>query len=189
MMRVNILLASILLLGGCSIKTHKLNSYDIQADVNVHTNRYYSNSVLMVKYPSSLGAFGGSRIYYKRDGLTSYYLYSQWSQSLNRIIYSQLLNNLEKSKKFKAVVGFNSSAKTNMELEVEIVEFYHIVSKSGSYAKIEFVVKLIDSNSKNIIKVKRFRYKENMQESNAKEFVKKAKYVINRFIEDLIATL
>ena len=189
MRRVNILLASMLLFGGCSIKTHQLNSYDLQTDINLHTNKRYTNRVLMVKYPSSLGAFGGSRIYYKRDGLTSYYLYSQWSQSLNRMIYSQLLKSLEKSNKFKAVIGFNSSAKADVELETEVVNFYHIVTDNGSYAKIDIVVKLIDSNSKNIIKVKKFSYKEYMQEANAKEFVKKSKVAISKFIKSLIATL
>ncbi len=189
MRNITVLLSSIVIISGCSIKSHKLSSYDLQTEVNVHMQKRYPNSVLMVKYPSSLGAFGGSRIYYKRDGLTSYYLYSQWSQSLNRIIYNQLLKELESSNLFKAVVGFNSGVKANMELETEILKFYHIVTDSGSYSNIEIVVKLIDANSKSVIKVKRFSYKDTIKEANAKEFVKKSEEALRRFIKELIATL
>jgi len=62
-----------------------------------------SNKVLKVKYPTTLSNFGSSRIYFKKDGITSYYLYSRWSDSFSKILYKNLLENLEDAKIFKSV--------------------------------------------------------------------------------------
>jgi len=113
-MKKYILLSSILILTGCSIKTHQLNSYSLSANIDAKAYKHY-NSVLMVKYPSSLGALGSNKIYYKRDGLTSYYLYSNWNQSLNRMLYTQIYKNLSKAKIFKSVIGYDSSANADLD--------------------------------------------------------------------------
>jgi len=186
-MKKYIILAALLFASGCAVKTHKLNIYDLSSNVQISTNRH-SNSVLMVKYPHSLGAIGGSRIYYKKGDLTSYYLYSSWSQSLNRMIYSEVLKTLSNSHKYKSVIGFNSSAKADLNLEIEILDFYHIVEDSNSYADISIAVKLIDSNG-NILKDRVFKYKIDIDEVNAQGFIKASKEAINRFLQELIQTL
>ena len=180
------ILISLLFFSGCIPKTtHTLKSYDLSVDADTKSYRKY-NKVLLVKYPTVLGAIGGSRIYYKRDGVTSYYLYSTWSKSLSRLIYKDILENLQKSNRFKEVVGYDSSANANLILEISVVNFYHIVDKDSSYALITFSVKLIDARSYNVIKSKMFEYKKPLNEANAKSFVATSREVIKEFIRDLI---
>ena len=187
-MKKIVILLFVLFMSGCAIKEHQIDSYDLYSKINLHYNKKY-NKVLMVDYPNSLGPFGGSRIYYKRDGITSYYLYSKWSESLNKIVYKQLLSSLEEANLFKSVVGFNSSAKADITLETQIESFYHIVEQNGSYADIQIEVKLIDNNSGKVIASKKYVYNLIMQEANAKAFREKAKEALSKFTKELISDL
>ena len=185
-MKKHLILSIFLLLSGCSIKNHTLNSYDLSVENRYQTNRHI-NKVLQIRYPTALNALGSSKIFYKRDGITSYYLYSHWDSSLNKIIYSEMLKNILNSNKYKAVVGFNSGAKADLILETEIIDFYHIVNGTNSYAKVTISAKLLDANSEKIIKSRVFSYKLNVKELNAKGFVEASKEAVNMFIKDLIS--
>jgi len=185
-MKKYILLSAILLINGCSIKTTTLNSYDISSNSDISSLRVHNNTVLMVNYPQSLDALGSSKIFYKRDGVTSYYLYSQWSAPLNRLIYSELIKSLTNSHTFKSVIGYNSDANSDLILETQIMDFYHIIENGNSYADISIKVRLIDAKKSNIIKEKIFKYKLKVDELNAKSFISIAKKAIEEFKIDLI---
>ena len=177
-----LLLISIFLLTSCIPKSsHQINSYDLYIDINPKNN-IKSNKVIKVKYPTALGPIGGSKIYYKRDGITSYYLYSIWSSSLTRLIYKDILLALQNSKKYKEVLGYNSSAKADIILETEIIDFYHIVDNNSSYAKITINIKYIDANSKKVIKSQTFTYKKYLKNANAKSFIEGAKTALREFL-------
>ena len=185
-MKKFIYLSAILIVTGCSVKTTTLNSYDLSTNANTSSLKVHNNAVLMVNYPVSLGAIGSSKIFYKRDGVTSYYLYSQWSAPLNRLIYSQLIKNLTNSTIFKSIIGYNSSANSDLILETQIIDFYHIVEGDNSYADISIKARLINAKNSNIIKEKLFRYRLNVDELNAKSFISTAKKAIAEFNKDLI---
>ncbi len=186
-MKKTILLSTILLITGCSIKTTTLNSYDLSTNNStIASFKTHNNTVLMVNYPVSLDALGSSKIFYKRDGITSYYLYSQWSTPLNRLIYSQLIKNLTNAHTFKSVIGYNSDANSDLILETQIIDFYHIVNRDKSYADISIKARLINTKNSNIIKVKLFHYRLKVNELNAKSFVSTAKKAIGEFNRDLI---
>ena len=144
-MKKSILLCAILIITGCSVKTTTLNSYDLSTSASVNSVKQHKNLVLKVKYPSALDALGSSKIFFKRDGVTSYYLYSQWSAPLNRLIYSQLIKNISASNVFKSVVGYSSEITANLNLETQIVDFYHTIDGESSYANISIKVILIDT--------------------------------------------
>ncbi len=182
-MKKIITIALILILSGCT--SHTVNIYDLAANSVPAQSKRFKNRVLKVEFPSALGALGSSRIFYKRDGITSYYLYSRWSDTLNRLVYSQLKKALEESGSFKSVLAYNSSAKADIILETEIMDFYHVVKGNSSYADIKFSAKLIDSNSRKVIKSKIFSYKLKVDELNAKSFIKTAIKAVSLFIEEL----
>ncbi len=185
-MKKTILLTTILLITGCSVKTTTLKSYDLSSNVNIASLKVHNNRVLMVNYPVSLDALGSSKIFYKRAGITSYYLYSQWSSPLNRLIYSQLIKNLTNAHIFKSVIGYNSEANSDVILETQIIDFYHIIDGDKSYADISIKARLINAKNSNIIKEKLFHYRLNVDKLNAKSFIATAKKAIAEFNKDLI---
>lgn len=171
------------ILQGCIPKaTHKLNSYDLYIS-NSNIQSIKTNKVIKIKYPTAIGSIGGSRIYYKRDNTTNYYLYSRWSNSLISMIYKDILTNLRG--RYKSVVGYDSSAKADILLETQIIDFYHILNRNNSYVKITINVRFIDSKSKKIVKEKLFSYKKEIATANAKNFVLSAKKTLREFIGDL----
>lgn len=174
----------VLLLSGCIPKTHKLSLYDLKV---TSTQKAVSrkNITLKVNYPTALNALGGSRIYYNDNSRVGYYLYSRWSSSLNRIIYSDLIIDLLQSQKYRSVVGYSSSAHTDRELELSIVTFNHIIKNQESYTDISFNVKIIDNKSGKILKTKLFKYKSVVNEKNAQSFVKAAREDLKEFFNDL----
>ena len=187
MKRVVSIIFAIFLITGCIPKaTHQINTYDLSVNIDT-TSTKRVNKVLKVKYPMALGAINSSRIFYKKDGITSYYLYSRWSDSLSRLIYKDILTALQNSKKYKDVIGYSSSARADLSLEVEIVDFYHIVENSNtSYALITINVRYLDEKTQKIVKSKVFRYKKYLDNANAKSFVKAAKEALREFLIELI---
>ena len=185
-MKKSILLSTILLVTGCSVKTTTLNSYDLSTNSSISSVKQHKNIVLKVKYPSALDALGSSKIFYKRDGVTSYYLYSQWSAPLNRLIYSQLVKNLSSSNVFKSVVGYSSEVNSDLILETQIIDFYNVVDGENSYADISIKVRLINTKNEKIVKEKLFHYSLNVDKLNAKSFISTAKEAVEEFNRDLI---
>ena len=188
-MKKYILLTTILIMTGCSIKTTPLNSYDLSGNSFISSAKEHKNRVLKVKYPSSLDALGSSKIFYKRDGVTSYYLYSQWSAPLNRLIYSQLVKNITASNRFKSVVGYSSEVSPDLNLETQIIDFYHVVEGENSYADISVKARLVNAKNAKIVKEKLFHYILNVENLNAKSFISTAKKAIEKFNQDLIKFL
>lgn len=173
----------VLLLQGCVPKTHELSLYNLDTPF-LKEARVKQNVVLRVDYPTANDALSGSRIYYKRGATVGYYLYSNWSSSLNRLLYSQLLQKLQESKIYKNVVGYSSTAKADRVLELKIVSFYHIVKEGRSYTDIILDAKLIDANGK-ILKSKEFHYKRALPKVDAVSFVWGSKRDLREFFGDL----
>jgi ABC-type uncharacterized transport system auxiliary subunit len=175
----------VLFLSGCIPKTHTLSIYSLNEHSSVKVNKVL-NKTVKINYPNAINGLGGSRIYYNDNSKTGYYLYSRWSSSLNRIIYSNILLNMQESSRYRYVVGYGSSAKANRVLEIEILKFNHIINNEGSYAKSSFNVRVIDSKSGRVLKSKIFRYTAALQEKNAAAFVRGAKENLKHFLNDLI---
>ncbi len=189
MKRVYIIIFVIFIFNGCIPKSkHQINLYNISQCANI-SGTTKVNKILKLRYPLSLGAFGGSRIYYKRGGLTSYYQYSRWSDSLNSMIYKSILETLLKSKKYKDVISYNSSIKADLVLEVNILDFYHIVDNNKSYLLVKIAIKLTDEKSAKLIKSKLFTYKKELKVANAKNLYKVAKELLNNFLIELTEEL
>jgi len=186
MMNKIVILFLVFIITGCIPKPiHQMNSYDLYVKSSTIKSVFRNNKVLKVKFPIALGTLNSSRIFYKKDGITSYYLYNRWSSSLNRLIYRDILVSLQNNKKYKNVVSYSSSSKVDLYLEIEIIDFYHVVTKYNSYAKININVKFIDANNNNIIKSRTFEFKKYLESANAKSFVKGAKEALIELIENL----
>ena len=175
----------LLLLSGCIPKTHTLHLYNLNVESS-HKRVSKSNKTLKVNYPTALNALSGSRIYYNDNSKIGYYLYSRWSSSLNKMLYSNIITNLQSNGKYRYVVGYNTIAKADYELEVEIDSFNHMIIGDQSYANIKLKVQLIESSSGKVVKQRVFRYKIPLEAKNAAAFAKGARKAVEEFINDLV---
>jgi len=181
-----ILILLILFLGGCATKT--INSFYISTpniDIpKLHSSKF-ANSVLKVSYPEGSSIYMGSRIYYTLGDRESYYKYSRWSDSANRMILSLVVESLQKSQIFKSVIDYSSDAKSDYMLESTIYSFRHIVNDSDSYAYLKIGFRLVDKSNNKIIKEKIFEYKEPCKTTDARGFIEATKEIFTKLSREL----
>jgi cholesterol transport system auxiliary component len=177
----------LLLLGGCSGKT--IQMYTLQSTgtpPQVHP-RY---SAIRVDYPKGIEDTMGTRIYFSRSDLTqSYYSYSQWGQSLNRILMANLIEALQRSGIARNVLDYASQADAPYELESTVYRFEHHITPQGSSAEVAIGLRLIRAEDKRLIASKIFHYSVPCTQTDAKGFVEAANRAITRLSADMVRWL
>jgi cholesterol transport system auxiliary component len=174
---------------GCSEAT--LNTYTLSPKVYKKVNSSkFASKTLRVEYPKGIEDTMGTKIYYKDNNLKeSFYLYSQWSKSLNRIIMGAIVDILRQSNLFKEVVDYSSTADVDYILETSIYNFEHEIKADKSFAKVKIQVRLLNSINNKIIKSKLFEYLIPCKSTDAKGFVEASNKALEKFGEDLIIWL
>jgi ABC-type uncharacterized transport system auxiliary subunit len=175
------------LLGGCSGKT--IHMYTLNGAANpphMHT-RY---SAIRVDYPKGIGDTMGTRIYFSRSDLTqSYYGYSQWSKSLNRILMANLIEALQRSGIARNVLDYASQADAPYELESTVYRFEHRIAPTGSTAEVSIGLRLIRTEDKRLVASKIFHYSIPCSRTDAQGFVEAANRAISRLSTDMVRWL
>ena len=177
----------LLLLGGCSGKT--IQMYTLNGSTNpprVHP-RF---SAIRVDYPKGIEDTMGTRIYFSRSDLTqSYYQYSQWSDSLNRILMANLIAALQRSGIAHNVLDYASQADAPYELETTVYRFEHKITPQGSSAEVVIGLRLLRSEDKRLIASKIFHYSIPCPQTDAKGFVEAANQAMARLSADMVRWL
>ncbi len=176
------------ILAGCAIKSRNIDIYTFSLpDISIpHIRSKYHNSVLRVDYPNGSNETMGSRIYYREGDKEAWYLYSRWSDSVNRMLMSVIIDTLQKSSIFKDVIDYSSNSVDDYELETSIYDFRHEIDDEQSYAYLKIGFRLLNSENKKIVKHKIFEYRVTCESVDAKGFVKAVKEINNKLARDLI---
>ncbi len=183
----NIIIIILLLMDGCAIKSKKIDIYTISVPyINLHPFSRYHNSILRVEYPTGRSESMGSRIYYQEGNKKAWYLYSRWSDSLNRMMLSVVVESLQSSGIFKDVIDYTSNSASDYSLETTIYDFRHQIEGDSSYAYLKIGFRLLSSKTNRIIKSRIFEYKEECSQTNASGFVKALKEINKKMARDLI---
>ncbi len=117
------------------------------------------------------------------------YLNSQWSNNSGKLIQGTIIEALVKSRLFKAVLPYESTAGEDLRLESNIFDFSHHVRGDASYAVVSIQFSLIDTDTGKLIKTKRFSYKEDTQTTDAKGYAEATRRAMNRLSKDLVRWL
>ena len=189
MMRSWIAVFGLVALAGCASTAIKTYTLSPKSYKRVSYSKF-QNSVVRVDYPKGVEDTMGTKIYYQDGSLEeSFYLYSQWSKSLNRIIMGAVVDILQQSNLFKRVVDYSSTADVDYILESSIREFEHKLEGNSSFASIIIEARLLDSTNHKIVKSKLFHYKEPCTTTDARGFVEASNGALERFGRDLVLFL
>jgi len=176
-----------LFLAACSGKTLQLYTLSPQGNLPQVHPRFSS---LRVDYPKGIEDTMGTRIYFSRSDLTqSYYSYSQWSKSLNRILMAALIETLQRSGLARTVLDYASEADAAYELESTVYRFEHRITPQGSFADVSIGVRLLRSSDRHLIASKIFSYRIPCRRTDAAGFVEAANRAVSRLGADLIRWL
>ena len=187
-----IIIFLIFFLSSCAIKElEPLKEYSLKEPTTVRkvNSSIYKNKILKVEIPLSISSEVGYKIsyLYLKDNEGGYYINSQYKEPLNLQLTKILINTLSKSNLFKSVVPYNSDIIEDLKLESTIFKIEHqIKNNNSSFAIFEIEVRLIDSNSKTILKSKRFRYTKECKTTNAQGFIEAFNEILEQFSNDLI---
>jgi cholesterol transport system auxiliary component len=192
MRSVIVLLLSVWLLG-CGSKKPPMKIYTLNA--TSHTDIENIKSVkkwktIKVMYSRSLKEKIGYKMRYSYSASEQgTYQNSQWSNDVGKLLQGVFIQILEDSRKFKAVLPYTSTLREDYRLESNIFEFSHYIRGVESYAIISIQFNFINVNTGELIKSKKFSYKEPTLSLDAKGYAEASNKVIVKLSKDLIKWL
>ncbi len=176
-----------LMLTACSGRSLQMYTLSTQGTLPKVSPRFSS---LRVDYPKGIEDTMGTRIYFSRSDLTqSYYSYSQWSKSLNRILMANLIEALQRSGLARTVLDYASEAEAAYELESTVYRFEHRITPEGSFADVSIGLRLLRGRDRHLIASHIFSYRIPCQSTDAAGFVEAANQAVSRLSVDMIKWL
>lgn len=177
------------LLGCTKEPALKVYSLDIAPVSTVHSNNYKSKSI-KITYPQSLKDHISQKMNFSYSSIDSgNYQNSEWSNNMSKILQGTFIEVLDGSKLFKVVLSDTSTAKEDYRLESTIFAFYHRVREAESHAVVSIQFNLISTETGNLVKSKRFSYKESTPTTDAKGYVTATNVAVTKLSRDLVAWL
>lgn len=176
---------------GCSSKQTPLKVYTLNTpSVTKIVNSKFRNKTIKVSFPQTLKEKISSKMRYSYSiSEQGAYLNSQWSNSIGKLLQGTVIQSLEQSQLFKAVLPYESTAGEDYRLETNVFDFSHHVRGDASYSIVSIQFSLINTYTGRLIKTKRFSYKEPTPTTNAQGYVKATNVAVGRLNRDLVSWL
>jgi len=146
--------------------------------------------VLKVAFPESLREnISDKMLYSYSDEDRGVYLNSRWANNIGKMLQGVMIETLEKSGAFKAVLPYSSTATEDLRIETYIYDISHHIRGNRSYAVLSVEVSLIDTYTGKLLKTKRFTYEEPTPTVDAKGYVEATNRILIRYNRDLLRFL
>ena len=174
-------------LTACS-KAPALKVYTLEVpQTSIAQNSTYKTKTIKITYPQSLREQMSQKMnfsYSMSDRGT--YQNSEWSNNMSKLLQGTLIDILERSRLFKAVLSDTSTLKENYRLESNIFAFEHRVRGELSQAVVSIQFTLIDADSGKLVKSRRFSYQEPTPSTDAKGYARATNTLMRRLVHDLV---
>ena len=182
----------LLLLSGCAMKeAAPIKIYTLNAGkVPVVSTNKYRTKVLKVSFPQTLKEKITEKMRFSYSSSDhGVYQNSEWSNSLEKLVQGSVIEALQESRLFKAVLPYASTASEDLRLESIIYDLSHHIRGEDSYAVVSIEFSLINSDTGNLIKTTRFSYREDTPTVNAKGYVEATNRAMAKLTKDLVVWL
>jgi len=186
-----ILIFILLWLSGCSSKQAPLKVYTLDAPKVVETSSSkFRYKMIKVSFPQTLKEKISSKMRYSYSiSEQGAYLNAQWSNNIGKLLQGTVIQTLEQSRLFKAVLPYESTAGEDYRLETSIFDFSHHVRGTSSHAVVSIQFSLINTYTGRLIKTKRFSYRESTSSIDAKGYVEATNVAVDKLTKDLLRWL
>ncbi len=183
-----ILIFILLWFSGCSSKQAPLKIYTLDTpEIMKVSSSQFRYKTIKVSFPQTLKEKISSKMRYSYSmSEQGAYLNSQWSNNIGKLLQGTVIQALEQSQLFKAVLPYESTAGEDYRLESSIFDFSHHVRGSSSHAVVSIQFSLIDTYTGRLIKTKRFSYREATVTTDATGYVGATNIAIDKLSRDLI---
>ena len=185
------LICILLWFSGCSSKQAPLKVYTLNAPMVAKTSSSkFKYKTIKVMYPQSLKEKISQKMRYSYSNAEQgVYQNSQWSNNIGKLLEGTLIQTLDGSNLFKAVLPYASTAQEDYRLESNIFAFSHQVRGEQSHALVSMQFSLINTDTGKLVKTKRFSYKVATKTMDAKGYVEATNEAVGRLTKDLLRWL
>lgn len=180
------LLAALLLAGCADLSTPQGISPDIyvlDARPPVQASAVRRDMILAVSMPQARPGFETARMaYVLQPHELNYFANSIWTDTPARMLHPLLLQALEQSAAFRAVVRAGSAIPADVRLDIELVRLQHDFTTRPSRVHITLQARLIDMRGKRVLAVQQFDATENASSEDAYGGVSAANRLVQRVL-------
>jgi len=157
---------------GCSTTVPAISEYRIDTNLSAKT---FNQKLCKEKSLKIAQAFSSSTLmtqsmsYGEGDFKQYTFRESQWAESPNRAVTSEILSYIDSSNLFKNVQISKSRSKNTLLLETNIADFmqYFSADEKSSYSNVSIVLTLIDTKSNRVLASKSFSSRVEVKELSA----------------------
>ena len=179
-----------MLLAGCTglhaPQVEDSRIYVLDAQAPAKTVQIKQDLVLAVSMPRARPGFDTSRIAYLRQPHElDYFVVNRWADTPARMLEPLLLQTLEQSGSFRAIVRAPGVVPANIRLDTELVRLQQDFGTQPSKVQITLRAQLIDMNDQRVLAVKLFDETENAVSDNAYGGVITANRLLQRVLDQL----
>lgn len=169
---IAILTALALLLAGCAaLQPPRMESpalYLLDARPAASAQRPQRNLVLAVDPPSARPGFDTPQMAYVRQAhKLDYYAKNRWADTPSRMLAPLLLQALEQSGSFRAVLRTNNPIPADLRLDTELIRLQQDFTTQPSRVQLTLRAQLYDLKSRQVLAVREFDAAENAASEDA----------------------
>jgi len=180
------LLAGLLLAGCTGLSTPQGSSpniYVLDARPAVPESTVRHDLVLAVNMPQARPGFETAQIaYLQQPHELNYFVNSRWTSAPARMLQPLLLQALEQSAGFRAVVRTASAIPADVRVDIELIRLQHDFTTHPSRVQLTLQAQLIDVRGKGVLAVQQFDATENAGSEDAYGGVSAANRLVQRVL-------
>lgn len=159
------------------------NIYVLDARPTVSTSTVKRDLALAVNMPQARPGFETAQIaYLQQPHELNYFVNSRWADTPARMLQPLLVQALQQSSGFRAVVPAASAIPADVRLDIELIRLQHDFTTHPSRARITLQAQLIDVRSKRVLAVQQFDAMENSATEDAYGGVSAANRLVQRVL-------
>ena len=181
------MLTPILLLTGCTSlsapQVTSQNIYVLEAQPAIKPAQAKRNLVLAVSAPQTRPGFDTPQIaYVQQPHELNYFVTSRWAATPANMLEPLLLQALEQTQSFRAIVQTAGAVPADVILGIELIRLQHNFGTRPSRVQLTLKAQLIDVRGKRVLAVKQFDETENAASDDAYGGVTAANRLVQRVL-------
>jgi cholesterol transport system auxiliary component len=184
------ILTSVLLLSGCAALSGSpvasQNIYVMEAQRATKPAHVKRNLVLSVGQPQARSGFDTSQmVYVRQPHELNYFVASRWADTPARMLGPLLVQAMEQTGSFRAVVQAQGAVRADVRLDTELIRLWHDFSTQPSRVQLSLRAQLIDVRGQKVLAAKQFDDVENAASDNAYGGVTATNRVLQRVLDQM----
>jgi cholesterol transport system auxiliary component len=183
-------LTSVLLLAGCTgfaaPKVASQNIFVLEAQRATKPAQVKRNLVLAISEPQTRPGFDTPQMtYVQQPHELNYFVTSRWADTPARMLEPLLVQAMEQTGSFRAVVQRPGAVPADIRLDTELIRLQHDFVTRPSRVQLTLHAQLIDVRGQKVLAVKQFDEVENAASDNAYGGVTAANRAVQRMLDQL----